>query len=58
MRKQSELFQPALVPGKPSSGLLFEEEQMSLASSNPVTCLGVTFGQRRVPSKCSSEFSP
>ena len=31
MRKQSELFQPALVPGKPSSGLLFEEEQMSLA---------------------------
>ncbi|MDD2302773.1 MAG: hypothetical protein PHG30_09445, partial [Eubacteriales bacterium] len=43
MSKQTELFQFNLVPGKPGSGQLFEEELTARSASAPVTCLGMTF---------------
>lgn len=38
---QDSLFQSKLVPGKPGSGRLFDEELT--ANHGPVTCLGATF---------------
>lgn len=44
MKKQNELFQSNLVPGKPGSGQLFDEElSAGSGKSDPVTCLGMTF---------------
>jgi len=44
MNKQNELFQSSLVPGKPGSGQLFDEEfSADSGTSGPVTCLGMTF---------------
>jgi len=38
---QTELFKTKIVPGKPGSGKLFEEE--FVADEGPVECLGMTF---------------
>ncbi len=44
MKTQNELFQSNLVPGKPGSGRLFDEEfSTSSTKADPVTCLGMTF---------------
>ncbi|RWH37412.1 MAG: DNA methylase, partial [Mesorhizobium sp.] len=45
---QESLFQSKIVPGKPGSGRLFDEEL--IAHDGPVTCLGMSFandGERR-----------
>jgi DNA modification methylase len=45
---QESLFQSKIVPGKPGSGRLFDEELT--AHAGPITCLGMTFandGERR-----------
>jgi len=39
--KQRQLFKTRLVPGKPGSGKLFEEE--FVVDKGPVECLGMTF---------------
>lgn len=41
MSKQDDLFKTQLVPGKPGSGQLFDEEVVS--NEGPVTCLGQQF---------------
>jgi len=39
--KQKQLFKTKIVPGKPGSGNLFEEE--FITNDGPVECLGMTF---------------
>ncbi|MBL7208336.1 MAG: hypothetical protein ISS67_07455 [Desulfobacterales bacterium] len=39
--KQKQLFKTKIVPGKPGSGKLFEEE--FVVDKEPVECLGMTF---------------
>jgi hypothetical protein len=41
MKKQSELFKTKFVPGKPGSGMLFDEEIVT--GDGPVKCLGLEF---------------
>ena len=41
--KQDLLFQSKLVPGKPGSGRLFDEELTP--QEGPVSCLGMIFGE-------------
>ncbi len=42
--KQEQLFKTKLVPGKPGSGKLFEEEFVT--NDGPVTCLGMTLDRK------------
>ena len=45
MSKQKSFFKTKVVPGKPGSGKLFDEEIVS--NDGPVKCLGLEFGKRR-----------
>ncbi|WP_462267516.1 hypothetical protein, partial [Desulfobacter sp.] len=41
MSKQESLFKTKIVPGKPGSGNMFDEE--FVCNDGPVTCLGMDF---------------